>query len=423
MQTLKRFFSRVQPDRFLLISGLVVIAFGLLVFLSAALSVISKNPAQFTRMLIGHVGLGLVGGTIAGIAAYIIDPQVFKKASPYVLGLGVLATALVFVPGLGMSHGGATRWISLGFITLQPAELLKVGIVLFPAFLFSTYPKSLQNIRQSFIWVVAIIGILGGILLAQPDTGTWLVITATVAVIYFTAGAKLKHLAIAGLLGIIAMASLVAMRPYLLDRIQTFFDPARDPLGASYQIRQAFIAAGSGQLWGRGIGQSVQKFRYLPEPAGDAVFAVWLEEAGFIGGVLLLGVLFIFIARGIWVAKRARNQFERLVAMGIVSLFAVQMFLNIFSIIGLFPMTGLPLPFVSHGGTALLVNIVLFAMLLRISAHAKKDKPKVTVKGKQKKKGQRLKIEHLESSKKPTKKKQKPPKKQSSKPRVIVKKR
>jgi len=218
---------------------------------------------------------------------------------------------------------------------------------------------------------VLLLGLVSSILLLQPDTGTVLVLFVTAVAMFVAAGARFRDIAGLGLFSIIAFAALASVRPYVMDRLLTFFNPSLDPLGSSYQIQQSLIAIGSGEIFGRGFGQSVQKFDYLPEPIGDSIFAVFAEEFGFIGAAFLISLFLFFTLRGLKIAGRAPDQFGGLVVVGIVILITSQSFINIGSLIGVLPLTGLPLLFVSHGGSALFFALLGVGIILNISRYAK----------------------------------------------------
>lgn len=356
--------------QFLMATGSLVFV-GLLIFISAALSRLTDSPSVFYRMLITQIGLALVGGAVAFLGASRIPYKKWQEWALPVLILGMVVTLFVFIPGLGLRHGGAQRWISLGFISFQPAELLKFAVIIYWAAWLAWVGKKITEFRYGLLPFLILSGATGLILLMQPDTGTFLVILATMTAMYLLAGAPLKDFAILLLLGAVAFGGLIAARPYLLDRIQTFRDPSHDPLGSSYQIQQSLIAIGSGHFAGRGFGQSVQKFSYLPEPAGDSIFAVLAEEFGLLGSLALLLLYMWFFFRGMYISSRAPDQFSRLLVAGIILVIVSQSFLNIASIVGLFPLTGLPLVFVSHGGTALFITLFSVGIVMQVSRKMK----------------------------------------------------
>lgn len=361
--------SKYQTDPIMLgIVGALVLS-GILIFISAALSVLPKDSGLFQRMIISQLGFALIGGVGAAFLFAKIPFRFWEKYALPIAIIALLATFLVFVPGLGFSHGGARRWISLGFATLQPAELLKFAIVIYWAAFLSFVGKKIKIPRFGLVALLLFMLVPAIALLIQPDTGTFLVIVASLVLMYFLAGAPLRHIWTVGLVLLLGLGALIAARPYLLDRILTFSDPARDPTGSSYQIRQSLITVGSGEFLGRGYGRSGQKFQYLPEPVGDSVFAVVAEELGFVGAVVLIILFLLFLWRGFHIATRAPNQFTRLLVAGIVILIVAQAFVNIASILGLMPLTGLPLSFVSHGGTSLLITLSMVGIVLQVSRY------------------------------------------------------
>jgi cell division protein FtsW len=358
-------YKKVDPFFVGIISALVII--GLVMFLSGALSLLAKDTAVFTRTLLSHIGLGLVGG---GIVWYIIvhtPVALIEKLSPYLFVIGLLVTCAVFVPGIGMSHGGATRWISIAGFSFQPAEFLKIGAIVYTARLLAKSGTMVSNVWGGLIPVVGVIGIVGVTLLAQPDTDTFLLIALSLGTLMLFAGVPWKQLITIALVGIFAMSLVVVARPYLRERLTSFINPSSDPLGASYQLQQSLLAIGSGATFGRGIGQSVQKFGYLPEPMGDSIFAVIGEEVGFVGTSLIVILYLILFVRCMQISLSAKTDYARLVAAGIAMMFVLQALLNMVSNLGLFPFSGLPLVFMSQGGTALLSAIIGYAIVARIS--------------------------------------------------------
>ena len=209
-------------------------------------------------------------------------------------------------------------------------------------------------------------------MLLQPDTDTFLIMAIAATAMFITAGGRWRDVLLMGVAAILLIAILAFTRPYIKDRLMAFIDPSIDPLGSSYQVQQSLIAVGSGGLSGRGFGQSIQKFEYLPEPIGDSIFAVYAEEFGFVGASLLILLLSFFTFRGYRIATHAKDQFGMLLVVGIMTLVVVQAFLNIASMLALFPMSGLPLPFISHGGTALLATLAAVGIVLNVSKYQKK---------------------------------------------------
>lgn len=361
---------RNNIDRPLLISVIVLVFVGFLIFSSASLGLLARDGATFTSVALGQIFFGIIGGSIGLLFATRIHYRIYRKYAPYILLISIGVTLLVFIPGIGFSYGGATRWIDLGFTTLQPAELLKLGFVIYLASFLSSLREKLHTWKRGVLPFVGLLGLLSLLLLLQPDTGTMLVIFSTGIAMFIAAGARIRDIAGLGVLFIGAFAVLASMRPYVMERLLTFFNPALDPLGSSYQIQQSLIAIGSGKIFGRGFGQSVQKFDYLPEPIGDSIFAVFAEEFGFIGVAFLISLFLFFTLRGLKIASHAPDKFGGLIVVGIVILITSQSFINIGSLIGILPLTGLPLLFVSHGGSALFFALVGVGIILNVSRYS-----------------------------------------------------
>ncbi len=344
---------------------------GVAIFSSATLGALARADTNIIRSAIVQIIFGLGGGIAAFILFRVTPLKLFKKLSPWFFIASLLLTISVFIPGLGSHVYGATRWLDLRFITVQPAEFLKIGVVFFVAWYLSKNIKRLSNYKYGLVPFMIIVGVPALILLLQPNTSTVLLIGVTSTVMYFAAGAPYRDFAILILTAAIALGIVLLVRPYALQRFTTFLNPASDPQGSGYQIKQSLIAIGSGEITGRGFGESVQKFNYLPEPDGDSVFAVFAEEVGFIGSVLLVGLFLFFAARGITIARDAPSYFSGLVALGFAWLITFQAFVNMNAMLGLIPLTGLPLPFISHGGTALLVVLAESGFILNVAAHRK----------------------------------------------------
>lgn len=361
-------FARV--DKSLLIVTTILLVCGLVVFGSAALGVLAVNEVKFYAVIKTQLVYALLGGTIALYAGSLIPYRMYMKYAYHLFGAAILLTCLVLVPGLQTYHGGAHRWIDIGSFSLQPSEALKFAFVAFVAAWCTKYRHNFRNWKYGLLPYLGATLIVSALLLAQPDFGTYLVIMVASFITYFVGGARKKHIYTLILSGVIGVILLISIRPYMLERIKTFFNSSHDPRGSSWQLNQSLIALGGGGLTGRGLGQSVQKFNYLPEPIGDSIFAVLGEELGFFGTVILIILYGIVGVRGYTISKNASDQFGRLLAIGIVAILLAQATLNIGSMLGVLPLSGVPLPLVSHGGTALMVALFELGVLLNISKTA-----------------------------------------------------
>ena len=358
--------TRGKSDRMFLFVTLLLIAVGFFVFVSASLGLVAREGASFWTVAIKQAIIAFVG-VLVMIFASNIDVRRYRKIAPFIFILSLGLTILVFVPHIGFSHGGAARWLAFGPYTFQPSEFLKIAAVIYLAALLSGYKEKLSSTAKSLIPFFIITGSVALLMLKQPDTGTFLVIFCALLAIYVASGARFVHIGVIFLLCVMAVAGLAYYRPYVAARFTTFLNPQADSQGSGYQIQQALIAVGSGGIAGRGFGQSIQKFNYLPEPIGDSIFAVAAEEFGFAGTVTILIIFVFFALRGLKIVAASKDSFGRLLAIGIVTLITAQALINIGSIIGVLPLTGIPLSFVSHGGTALMFTMVEAGMILNIS--------------------------------------------------------
>jgi cell division protein FtsW len=359
---------KVSGDRVFLILALSLALAGFAIFSSAALGLLARESGSVSRGILLQAGLGLGLGLLALFAARAVSLAQVRRFAPYIFIATILFTALVFVPGIGFRAHGATRWISLGFTTVQPAEFLKIGFVLALAWWLAPRVRQLANPKKGLLPFIAILAVPSAILLAQPNTSTAFLFVLTGAAMYFVAGAPWRDFGILALVAILVFGAIIFARPYALERVKTFLHPSENALGSGYQIQQSMIAIGSGGFLGRGFGQSVGKFNYLPEPSGDSVFAVFAEETGFLGAALLLLLFVALAARGIVLASNSRDLFGGLVALGFSFIIILQAFINICAMLGIIPLTGLPLPFISHGGTALLTVLLMCGLILNVAA-------------------------------------------------------
>ena len=356
---------------FLILTIFLVVG-GFFIFSSASLGVLARDEIKFSSVAFNQLFYGLFLGSLSLLFFTRINYNIWKKYS-FIFFIGsILLTLLVFIPGIGLAHGGAKRWIDLGFITFQPAEFLKIAFVMYFAAWLSGMKEKVATFSWGLLPFLIFSTILGIILLAQPDTDTFAVIIFASLSMYIAAGAKWRHILIIFLIGAIGLAALVLTRPYIKQRFEVLIHPSENSQTSGYQLKQSLIAVGSGQVWGRGFGQSIQKFNYLPEPIGDSVFAVAAEEFGFVGAFILIALFIIFGLEGLKIAGKAKDNFGRLMALGIVILIVSQALINIGGMIGVLPLTGIPLPFVSHGGTALLIALIEVGIVMNISRYSRK---------------------------------------------------
>lgn len=349
-----------------------IVAFGLLIFTSAALGLLARGSgASFSSVAVSQLLLGLVCGSIACFVLARVDYRKWRHLTPYLFGIAVVLTLLVFVPHVGLELKGAARWVQVGPISFQPEEILKFATI---AFLSAWYAKNLKYVSTLKGGVLPLIFIAGPaalILLLQPNTAGVIMIGAAAVSILFAAGGRMLHMGLLFVIGILAIGGAALVYPHVSERLYTYLNHSEDPQGAGYQIQQSLIAVGSGGIAGRGFGQSIQKYSYLPEPIGDSIFAVAAEEFGFAGSTLLVLLFVVLALLGLRIAARAPDPFGGLMVTGFVVLIVGQSFFNIASTLGIVPLVGVPLIFVSHGGTALAMALAEAGVILSVSRRMK----------------------------------------------------
>ena len=354
-----------------LLSVVVLACAGFFIFCSASLGLIATTNEPF-----GSVTLTQFISLVVGFSAFYIMSRIpyrlWKKYSFYIFVACVLVNALLFIPALTLNHGGAGRWVNLQVVTFQPSEFLKLGFIIYLAAWISSVKGKIESFKYGIAPFLGLLAIVSALLLAQSDTFTLAVIIITGTSLLVASGARLKHIALIGVIALLLIGTVAFVRPYARQRIMTFLDPAANPLGAGYQVQQSLIAVGSGRVLGRGFGQSVQKFGYLPEPVGDSIFAVEAEEFGFVGSTILIALFLLFIFRTFKIAIRAPDTFSGLLVLGIGILVVVQSFMNISAMLGLIPLSGKPLLFVSHGGTALIIIMAAVGIIANVSKSQRK---------------------------------------------------
>ena len=341
-------------------------------FISASLGLLVKNPDIFYSVLIKQLVFGLGLGLVGMYILLKINYKFWRKYSFFIFLFSILLTASVFIPNFGWSHGGAQRWIQVGPISFQPVEFLKFGFIIYFAGWLSWVKNRVQDFKFGILPFIAMLAVIALILFKQPDTKSFILIVVTGVSMLFISGVPLRYIFGVGFLLALLFGTLIYFTPYLQERVKTFINPSEDSQGSSYQIQQSLIALGSGGVFGRGFGQSIQKFSYLPEPQGDSIFAVLGEELGFVGAVGTIFLYLLFALRGFRIANNSPDLFSRLLVSGIVIIITVQSFMHIASITGVFPLTGVPLPFMSLGGTSFMIYLAAMGIVLNMSKFQQK---------------------------------------------------
>jgi len=299
-----------------------------------------------------------------------LDYRKIAKLSYGYLGVSILLLIMVRIPGFGRNENGSWRWIFVGSQSFQPSELAKLALIIFLSYSLSKRKEPLQYFFKGFIPYIGIVGVVAGLLIIEPHLSATIIIILVSSIILFCAGAKIIHFVAIGVPLILGLIGVIKLNPYMLSRINSYMDPFSDPLGKGFQVIQSLYAIGSGGIFGKGIGKSMQKFLYIPEPHNDFIFAILCEEMGLIGVTIVLLLFVIFIWRGIKVSMSAPDALGSLMALGITSLIAVQTIFNIAVVTKTIPNTGISLPFFSAGGTSLVIFLIGVGILLNISKYS-----------------------------------------------------
>ncbi|OGH66705.1 MAG: cell division protein FtsW [Candidatus Magasanikbacteria bacterium RIFCSPHIGHO2_02_FULL_41_13] len=350
----------------------LVLIFGL-IFLTSASSVIGFDKFHDTYFFVKHQ---LLYGVLPGFAGLLffskLDYQKLRSWSPMLFIGSLLLLVLVFIPGLGSAlNTGNRSWVVLPWFSFQPSEFAKFALIIyFSAFLAKIGPE-IKNFKEGFLTALGVAMIPVVFVMLQPDIGTMAILCFIIFGLLFIADSKMSHMSLLTGAAVLGFIVLIFVAPYRLARFTTFLHPDLDPQGIGYHINQSFIAIGSGGFFGSGLGQSRQKYQYLPEVQADSIFAIIAEEMGFFLTLGFLALFLLFVQRGLKIAKASQDVFARFLVTGIMIWFVGQAFLNIAAMVGLMPLTGVPLPFVSYGGTALVVALSAVGLILNVSKHSK----------------------------------------------------
>jgi len=359
-------------DRALLYTTFALLVFGLIMISSAGIAY-SRSHFGDSYFFFKRQLAGVLIGLVVLYFSQRINYNYWKKISLPFFVLSITFLILVFVPGVGTKIYGASRWLAIGPLSFQPSEMLKLGLVIYMAAWLESRGERVKDFFEGFLPFVTIVAVISFLLMKQPDMGTLGVIILVAISMFFLSGSKISHMLLMGSAGFLALAVLVKVESYRMNRLLVFLHPELDPRGIGYQINQALLAIGSGGILGVGLGHSMQKFNYLPEPVGDSIFAIIGEELGLVGCVVLIALFALLAMRGLHIAKNAPDTFSRLVAAGIVSWIFFQAFINMAAISGLIPLTGIPLPFISYGGTSIIFLMAAIGILLNISKQVKNN--------------------------------------------------
>lgn len=349
---------------------LMLLAFGLIMVFSAS-SASAHYRMEDAFYYIKRQFIWAIVGLAGMYAVSYIPYKFYHKFALPILGAAALLLIVVLTP-LGVEINGAQRWLGFSIFSFQPSELAKFAVVIFLAKSLSENRDILENFWSGFAIYLAVIGAMAGLILLEPHMSGAMIICGVGAIMLYAAGAKLVHFGYLAIPAGLAVAVMILAAPYRLQRVLTFLDPFSDMLGSGFQIVQSLYAIGSGGLFGLGLGQSRQKFLYLPEPQNDFIFSIICEELGFVGALLVIVLFVVLIWKGIQIALKAPDAFSSLLVIGIISLVGIQVVLNIAVVTSSMPATGIPLPFFSYGGTSLLFLLLGMGIVLNVTRHIDK---------------------------------------------------
>jgi cell division protein FtsW len=356
-----------QPDFFIMIISLMLMGIGLVMIYSSSQVTAYLNYNDSAYFLKRQIVWAVVG-TVLMILTMNIRFQAYKKLIPFILLILFVMMALVLT-NLGVDRNGAQRWLNLGLVTIQPSEFVKIGLIIYLAFIYSKKQEYINNFSRGLVPPLVVVAIFFILTLMQRDLGTGVSIIIFTMIMIFCSGAQLRHIVGLGLLFSVISFMFARTQPYRWERILSYRDPWSDPLGSGYQLIQSLYAIGNGGVSGNGFGHSVQKYLYLPEAHTDFIFSITAEELGFLGVIFILTLYLLLILRGIKVANRCPDAFGNLLGLGIVAMIGIQSLINLCVVSGVLPVTGIALPFMSYGGSSLLLTMISIGILLNISRY------------------------------------------------------
>ena len=352
-------------DKILLIAVIIISLFGAIMIYSSSYVWAEykfNDPYKYLKsqtifLIIGYIVMILVSN---------FPYQKYKKLANTIFGICFLMLILVLVPGIGSVRNGSRSWFGIGGFGIQPSEFTKLGLIIFTSKYLSNNSRELKDIKKGVLPILSVLILVFGLIMLEPDFGTGVVIVMTIIVLLFTSGVKMNFFIKIGILGVIGIVVLIIIAPYRMKRIVSFLNPWTDPLGSGFQIIQSLYAIGPGGLLGLGFGNSIQKHFYLPEPQTDFIFSIISEEFGFMGVIIVATLFITIITRGFKIAMNCEDLFGKYLAFGITFGLAFQTILNLMVVVGLIPVTGVTLPFLSYGGSSLLISLISIGILLNI---------------------------------------------------------
>lgn len=353
-------------DRILFIAVILLVAFGVFMVYSSS-SIWAEYKFNDSLKFLKNQGLFFLLGIIVMLILSKIDYHIYKKRANIIIGICFALLILVLIPGIGVIRNGSRSWFGIGSFGIQPSEIAKVGLIIFVAKYLANNQNSMKKIKEGVLPICLVILSFFFLIMLEPDFGTGMVIVITLVAMIFISKVKVSFFIKIGLLGLLGIVGLIIVAPYRMARIVSFLNPWTDPLGSGFQIIQSLYAIGPGGLFGLGIGNSIQKHFYLPEPQTDFIFAIISEELGFLG-VLIVSLMFLIIFyRAMRISFYSEDLFAKYLVFGLIFGIIFQAVLNLCVVVGLVPVTGVTLPFISYGGSSLLVSMGSIGIILNVS--------------------------------------------------------
>ena len=357
----------MKINRILLILSVILISLLGLIMITSSSYIWAEYKFNDPYKFLKTQGLFLIIGYILLYFVSKIHYSFYYKNSSKIFLIVLILIVLVIIPGIGTIRNGSRSWFGIGSFGIQPSEFMKLAIIIFISKYLVKNEKNINNFKKTVLPILLILGLVFALIMLQPDFGTGVIILMISISILFIAGVNLKFFLKLGVLGIIGIVVLILIAPYRIKRILSFLNPLSDPLGSGFQIIQSLYAIGPGGLFGLGLGNSIQKHFYLPEPQTDFIFAIISEELGIVGCIIVVVLFLLIIINGFYIAKKQDDLFSKYLAFGITFWIAFQSLLNLMVVVGIIPVTGVTLPFLSYGGSSLLINMISMGILINIS--------------------------------------------------------
>ena len=359
-------YTKKKFDIFLFIAVIILIVIGIIMVYSSS-NIWAEYKFNDSFHYLKQQALFMIIGIIIMFIVSKIDYRFYYKKANIILGICLLLLGLVLIPGLGSVRNGSRSWFGIGSFGIQPSEAAKLGLIIFTAKYLSKNNKYLNSIKKGVIPILGIIGLFFILIMLEPDLGTALILVLSTIALLIISGVNIKFFITSFVVGVGGIIGLIIMAPYRINRIISFINPWKDPLGTGFQIIQSLYAIGPGGLLGKGFGNSIQKHFYLPEPQTDFIFSIIVEEFGFIGAITVIGLFAFIFYLAIKITLNQDDLFAKYLVFGIIFQLAFQTIMNLSVVVGLIPVTGVTLPFISYGGSSLLMSMVSIGIILNIS--------------------------------------------------------